>query len=156
MFLAYSLLLMLSGVALVVLGVAFRDQGTGSRVISVLAGVAFFGYGFYLTFLFTGGTYRIFFYAFVVPILLIVRAVKARNEARAHAAQAAHASFGGGHPQPQKGYAPPTQPGHPAPQGQAGWPAPQGQAGWPPPQGQPGYPPQPGQAPQGQPGHPVR
>jgi hypothetical protein len=84
---AYTILLMLSGLLLVVLGAAVGGQGTGSRVLSVLIGIAFFGYGFYLAFIFSGGEYRVFYYAFVVPILVVFRIVQARraNKARAGA-----------------------------------------------------------------------
>jgi hypothetical protein len=76
---AYTVLLMVSGVLLVVLGAAVGGQGTLSRVLNILVGLAFFGYGFYLEFLFQGGTYRVFLYAFVVPVLLIVRTIQARR-----------------------------------------------------------------------------
>jgi hypothetical protein len=76
---------MVSGVLLVVLGAAMGGQGAVSRVLNILVGLAFFGYGFYLEFLFQGGTYRVFFYAFVVPILLIVRTIQARRAVRARA-----------------------------------------------------------------------
>ncbi|MEH0845046.1 hypothetical protein V6U81_21920 [Micromonospora sp. CPCC 205711] len=165
MFVLYTLLLMLSGIALVVLGAVFRDQGVGSRILNVVVGLAFFGYGFYLLFLFPGGTYRIFLYAFVVPVLLIVQAVKARNEAKQEAEQqrlvvgpqgGAAAGYGvppqsgqyGVPPQSAQYGVPPQsgqygQPGQPAPQGSygpqaqpGGYPAPQGQA-YPGPQGYP-------------------
>ncbi|MDG4799866.1 hypothetical protein [Micromonospora sp. WMMD980] len=117
-FLIYTLLLLLGGIAMVAVGVAIKEQGTGSRLLNVVVGLAFFAYGFYLLFLFDGGDYRIFFYVFVLPILLIVRAVKARNEARERAS--AH-QFAGA---PQQGMFPPSGHGQPAP-------------GFPPAQGQP-------------------
>ncbi|GHJ15230.1 hypothetical protein [Micromonospora sp. AKA38] len=128
-FLIYTLLLLLGGIAMVAVGVAIKEQGTGSRVLNVIVGLAFFAYGFYLLFLFDGGSYRIFFYVFILPILLIVRAVKARREAREQAA--AH-QFAGA-PQPQygqpvsQGWQPAqpgnsAQPGHPTQQGWSGGP----------------------------------
>ncbi|MBQ1069907.1 MULTISPECIES: hypothetical protein [Micromonospora] len=154
-FLIYTLLLLLGGIAMVAVGVAVKEQGTGSRILNVVVGLAFFGYGFYLLFLFDGDSYRIFFYVFVLPILLIVRAVKARKEARE---QAAAQQFAGAPQQP--GMYPAGQ-GQPTPYGvPQGQPAPYGA----PPQGYPGqapqqhaaYPPHAGQpAPQGwQPGQP--
>ncbi|MFC4144682.1 hypothetical protein ACFO0M_00260 [Micromonospora mangrovi] len=156
--LVYELLLMLGGIAMIVTGLAIREQGTGSRILNAVIGLAFFCYGFYLMFLAPVGTrYRIFFYAFILPILLIVRAVKARKEAK-EAREAAAV-----HHQVVPGQVYPAAPGQPA----QGWPAP-GQAA---PQGHPGeapqgqYPPQGGygpapqgqygQVPQGQPGHPT-
>ncbi|WP_254909943.1 hypothetical protein [Micromonospora sp. NBS 11-29] len=107
-FLIYTLLLLLGGIAMVAVGVAVKEQGTGSRILNAVVGLAMFAYGFYLLFLFDGGSYRIFFYVFVLPILLIVRAVKARKEARE---QAAAPAFTGA---PQPGMFAPSAPGQPA------------------------------------------
>lgn len=158
--LVYELLLMLGGIAMIVTGLAIREQSTGSRILNGVAGLAFFCYGFYLMFLAPVGTrYTIFVWAFILPVLLIVRAVKARKEAReeaaAHqfAAPAQPAPQGHGYPadhgQVAQGW-PQGQYGQPAPQGQYGQPAPQGHYGQPAPEGQ--Y----GQAPQGQPGYPAQ
>ncbi|MEU7762570.1 MULTISPECIES: hypothetical protein [Micromonospora] len=154
-FLLYTLLLMLGGIAMVVVGAVVKEQGTGSRILNVVIGLAFFGYGFYLLFLFDGDSYRLFFYVFVLPILLIVRAVKARKEAREQAAAQQYAGgqqypgaqqypggpqYPGGQQQPgmypgaghgQPGPAFPPAPGQPAPYGAA----PQGHPGQPAPQG---------------------
>ncbi|MGW4467701.1 hypothetical protein [Micromonospora sp. NPDC004704] len=93
MFDAYTFLLMLSGLLLIAIGATFGGQSIGSRLLSVAVGIGFFGYGFYLEFLFEGGTYRVFFFAFVFPVLLTIRAIKERQEARAtQAAQAAQAA----------------------------------------------------------------
>ncbi|WP_435152196.1 hypothetical protein [Micromonospora aurantiaca (nom. illeg.)] len=180
-FLLYTLLLMLGGIAMVVVGAVVKEQGKGSRILNVVIGLAFFGYGFYLLFLFDGDSYRIFFYVFVLPILLIVRAVKARKEAREQAAAQQYAGgqqFAGaqqypggqqypgaqqpgaypaaGHGQPAPyGAAPQAHPGQPAPQGwHPNQPAPQGI----PPQAHPGQPGPYGAAPQypGQPNSPDR
>ncbi|SBT43957.1 DUF2076 domain-containing protein [Micromonospora auratinigra] len=150
--LIYELLLLLGGIAMVVIGLAVKEQSTLSRVLDVVFGIIFFCYGFYLMFLFEGGRYRVFIYAFILPILLIVRAFKARKEAREQ--EQAHQFVGA----PQAGpYGQPGQvaPGYPAAPGQPaqGWPAQPGQpAGYGP--GQPaGY--GEGQAPQqGYPAHP--
>ena len=159
--LVYELLLMLGGIAMIVTGLAIREQGTGSRVLNVVVGLGFFCYGFYLMFLAPVGTrYTIFFYAFILPVLLIVRAVKARKEAREEAAAhqfAAPVQQGQGYPAGQDQAAqgwPQSQYGQSAPQGQYGQ-APQGQPGYP---AQGGYPaPQQGQygQPQGHPGYPT-
>jgi hypothetical protein len=67
----YCLLLMFSGILMVVLGV-MRAQRPARRLIRVLLGIAYFGYGFYLTFIFTGGHYWLFFQAFLLPVLVLV------------------------------------------------------------------------------------
>lgn len=71
----YCLLLMFSGIAMLVTAVV-RNQKLQRRVIRALFGVAFFVYGFYLTFVFSGGHYFLIFQAFIVPILLIVDTVR--------------------------------------------------------------------------------
>ena len=160
----YELLLMLGGIAMIVTGLAIREQSTGSRILNGVAGLAFFCYGFYLMFLAPVGTrYTVFVWAFILPVLLIVRAVKARKEAREEAA--AHQFAAPAQPAPQ-GHGYPADHGQVAqgwPQGQYGQPAPEGQYGQAP-QGQPGYPaqggypaPQQGQygQPQGQQGYPT-
>jgi hypothetical protein len=74
----YSILLMLSGVLMIVLAATgFGTDSVGARVFSGLVGLAFTGYGFYLFFLFEGGRVWVLWYAFVLPIVLIFRAVKA-------------------------------------------------------------------------------
>lgn len=153
-FLIYDLLLLLGGIAMVVVGLAIKEQSTLSRVANIVVGIAFFCYGFYLMFLFEGGTYRIFIYAFILPILLIVQAFKARKSAR----EEAQAQQFAGVPQPgqygQYGQVAPGQqplPGQPA----QGWPAAPGQPAQYGQQGHPGQVPPQGhpvpQAPYGQP-----
>ena len=42
---------------MIVLGAALPNQGTASRLLNIVIGAGFFGYGFYLLFIFGGGTY---------------------------------------------------------------------------------------------------
>jgi hypothetical protein len=89
-FAAYVLLLMGSGVAMIVLATpAVRQSSMVLRVLNTLVGLAYFGYGFYLAFLFTGGTYVMFFQAFVLPVLLIIRTVQANRLAQREAQRSA-------------------------------------------------------------------
>jgi len=81
-FTIYTILLMVSGLMLTGMGVRLRNMGTGRRVLNILIGVAFLGYGFYLQFLFQGGAYHVFLYVFVLPVILAVRTLKANNAAR--------------------------------------------------------------------------
>jgi hypothetical protein len=67
----YCLLLMFSGIAMLVTAV-LRNQTIQRRVIRAVFGVGYFIYGFFLTFVFSGGHYLVFFQAFIVPVLLIV------------------------------------------------------------------------------------
>jgi predicted lipid-binding transport protein (Tim44 family) len=73
----YVVLLCLSGIVMVVLGAINKgEQSAGSRALGVLAGVAFLGYGIYLGFIFDGGSYMMFFQAFILPALLVVNFVR--------------------------------------------------------------------------------
>jgi len=71
----YCLFLMFSGIALLVLAV-LKKQLPQRRIVQAIFGLGFFGYGFYLTFIWGGGSYFVFFYAFVVPVMLIVNAFR--------------------------------------------------------------------------------
>lgn len=76
----YIVLLLFSGVALLVLGALNAGrQSTGWRILNLVIGLGFIGYGIYLGFVFKGGTYIVFFKAFFVPVLLIVNAVRSRS-----------------------------------------------------------------------------
>jgi hypothetical protein len=62
-------------------GVGF-GQSVGMRVLDGVIGLAFLGYGGYLALFFEGGEYRMFFYAFIVPIALIVQIFRSRSSTR--------------------------------------------------------------------------
>lgn len=76
-FSAYVLLLMFSGVIMLGLSSpAIKRSTRGLRLLNGLFGAGFVIYGFYLAFIFNGGTYIIFFKAFILPVLLIVNTVR--------------------------------------------------------------------------------
>ena len=100
-FSSYVLLLMFSGIVMVVLASpAVRQSTPLLRVLNTVIGLAFFGYGFYLAFLFDGGTYYMFFKAFVLPVVLLFRTVQTAR-ARSRARAAAPAPVEAPAPQPQ-------------------------------------------------------
>jgi hypothetical protein len=79
----YVILLMLAGLVLI----AFASPGfvrasTLRRVLNLVVGLGFLGYGFYLAFIFSGGHYFIFFYAFLAPIVLIARTLRGSTPKR--------------------------------------------------------------------------
>jgi hypothetical protein len=137
LFLAYVVFLAVSGAAMIAIAIIRGGQSNGARAFNGLLGVAFLGYAVYLALIFRGGHYFLFFYAFVLPILLIVRFFRTLGDRPRTAQPGAQQAYGGQSFQGQPPYeqSPYAQP----PYGQP----PQGQ----PPYGQPPY----GQPPYGQP-----
>lgn len=74
----YVVLLLVSGVAMVAIGVLNTGGAlsAGWRAFNVLAGLGFVGYGIYLGFISQSGSYIIFFKAFILPVVLIGRWVR--------------------------------------------------------------------------------
>jgi hypothetical protein len=82
--LVYIALLLASGVLMLVLA----GMGIGNRWLNGLIGLAALGYGIYLvTVFFTGGEFRVFIYAFILPVVAVVQLYKGLQERKA--AQAA-------------------------------------------------------------------
>jgi hypothetical protein len=90
----YCVFLMASGIVLLLVAV-LKNQTTQRRIVRALFGIGFFGYGFYLTFIFGGGSYFVFFYAFLVPLWLIVDTFRARGAASQRARQPVPAGMTG-------------------------------------------------------------
>jgi hypothetical protein len=89
----YCLLLMFTGIAMLVITLV-RGQTRGGKILNLVFGAGFLIYGLYLTFLFSGGTYIIFFKAFILPALLIVNTIRSAARRRAIARrQAAPAQY---------------------------------------------------------------
>ena len=75
--LGYTALLAVAG--LLMLGLAatgFGRQTAGQRLLNGVLGAGFLGYAIYLFFIFDGGTVIILWYVFILPVLLIVQAVR--------------------------------------------------------------------------------
>lgn len=75
-FSSYVLLLMFSGIVMIVLATPKVRSSVWLRILNVVVGLGFFGYGFYLAFLFDGGTYFLFFKAFILPAVLVFRTIQ--------------------------------------------------------------------------------
>ena len=73
MFHAYVLFLILSGIAMLVMAGIRNGQSTGRRVLNAVFGAGFTLYGLYLLLIFQGGHYLLFFYAFILPVIMIIR-----------------------------------------------------------------------------------
>jgi len=79
-FLLYVGLLALAGVLqLVIAGVGF-GAAVATRLVSGLFGLGFLGYAIYLAFFFEGGSFAMFWYAFIAPVATIAQVVKNRRE----------------------------------------------------------------------------
>lgn len=69
----YVVLLIFSGLVMLVMsGFGSHAQSAGMRVLNLIVGLGFLGYGVYLGFIFKGGSYLIFFKAFILPIVLVI------------------------------------------------------------------------------------
>ncbi|WP_152628001.1 hypothetical protein [Streptacidiphilus neutrinimicus] len=111
-FSAYVVLLLVSGIAmLVIAALNSSGQTTGWRIFNAIVGVGFFGYGIYLGFVFTGGSYLILFKVFILPVALIVNFFRSRKSRHADAAAPQAYVPTQGAPQPYDAAAPyvPTQ-----------------------------------------------
>ncbi|MGW4896959.1 hypothetical protein ACWEQL_32580 [Kitasatospora sp. NPDC004240] len=81
----YVIMLFVSGLLMVAIALLpFGRLSNGLRAFNGVAGVCFAGYAYYLNFVFEGGHYAIFFYAFILPVMMIARFVRSLTE-RAHA-----------------------------------------------------------------------
>jgi hypothetical protein len=108
LFYLYALVLIGSGIAMLVIAGVKSGQRRSRRIWNALFGAAFTIYGLYLLLFFRGGHYFIFFYAFILPILMIRQFFRDRSALRAAGGQAI--PFQG---QPQGYGAPPAGYGQP-------------------------------------------
>jgi len=68
---------MFTGIVMVVMASPVVKRSTVPlRLLNGVLGAVFFGYGFYLTFLFHGGSYFIVFKAFLLPAVLVFRTIQ--------------------------------------------------------------------------------
>ncbi|MDB5788532.1 hypothetical protein [Caballeronia mineralivorans] len=79
-FMFYIAALAVAGLVLVVLAaINLGGQSPVMRILNAVIGLGFLGYAFYLFFLFNGGTFRLFYYPFILPVLLVIQAVRNRK-----------------------------------------------------------------------------
>ena len=83
MFYAYAIFLTLSGILMLVMALAGRNYNKGRQILNFIFGAGFTIYGIYLLFVFKGGHYLIFFYAFAIPIFMVIRFFRDREAAKA-------------------------------------------------------------------------
>lgn len=78
-FFAYCALLVCSGLLTLAIALLPVPQHPVARVVGAGFGLAFLGYAVYLLFFFTGGTFALFFWAFIVPFMSVAHVVRARR-----------------------------------------------------------------------------
>jgi hypothetical protein len=88
-FLIYALFLVGSGIAMLAIACVRGGQSTTRRIWSGVLGGGFALYGLYLLAFFRGGHYVIFYYAFILPFLVIVRFFRDRSTIQARQQAAA-------------------------------------------------------------------
>jgi uncharacterized membrane protein HdeD (DUF308 family) len=103
----YTLFLILSGIAMLVMANVKTGQTTARRIWNAAFGAGFTLYGLYLLLFFQSGHYVLFLYVFILPVLMIVRFFRDRSAFRAR--QSAGAVQG-----PPPGYGQPGGYGQPS------------------------------------------
>ena len=79
-FLVYIVALAISGILLAILAIGgFGGTSVGMRLLNGLFALGFLGYAVYLFFFFEGGEFRMLWYAFVLPVILIIQAIRNRK-----------------------------------------------------------------------------
>ncbi len=80
-FMAYVIALGVSGALLLIVAAIGFGATVASRVISALVGLAFAGYAIYLQFfLADDATFNMYYYAFIVPILVLIQVFRSRKQ----------------------------------------------------------------------------
>ncbi|NKY87090.1 hypothetical protein [Nocardia veterana] len=72
MFNWYVALLAISGITMIAMASVRTGQSSGSRSLNAIFGTVYLCYAGYLAFLFDGGSYLIFFHAFLLPVVMVV------------------------------------------------------------------------------------
>jgi hypothetical protein len=80
-FMTYVIALGVSGALLLLVAIIGFGSTVASRVISALVGLAFAGYAIYLQFFMADdATFNMYYYAFIVPILVLIQVFRSRKQ----------------------------------------------------------------------------
>ncbi len=80
-FMTYVIALGVSGALLILVALVGFGSTVASRVISGLVGLAFAGYAIYLQFFLPEDeTFSMYYYAFIVPILVLIQVFRSRKQ----------------------------------------------------------------------------
>ncbi|WP_137876487.1 hypothetical protein [Rhodococcus sp. Q] len=80
MFGFYVAMLFVSGIVMIVVALVASGLHLGRRIVNGLIGAAFLSYGIYLAVFFDSGEYRIFLWVFILPLTLLVDAVRTAED----------------------------------------------------------------------------
>ncbi|MGK8468799.1 hypothetical protein [Nocardia cyriacigeorgica] len=75
----YVWMLVFSGTLMLVMAAVKGGQSETSRWLNGAFGAGFLAYAGYLAFVFEGGSYLIFFQAFILPVLMVVNFVRSTD-----------------------------------------------------------------------------
>jgi hypothetical protein len=85
-FMAYVIALGVSGALLLLVALIGFGSTVAARVTSAVVGLAFAGYAIYLQFfLAEGATFRKYYFAFIVPVLVIIQVFVSRKQKKEEA-----------------------------------------------------------------------
>jgi hypothetical protein len=89
-FMTYVIALGVSGALLILVALVGFGSTVASRVISGLVGLAFAGYAIYLQFFMADdATFSMYYYAFIVPVLVLIQVFRSRKQKKEEASPAA-------------------------------------------------------------------
>jgi hypothetical protein len=108
LFYVYVLFLIASGVVMLAMGGIRAAYAKRRRVVNLILGAGFTIYGLYLLLFFHGGHYILFYYAFILPIVMVVQFF--RDRAAYKTAQPVPQAPQAGYAQPPSEYG--QQPGY--------------------------------------------
>jgi hypothetical protein len=104
MFYVYAVFLILSGISMLVMALVRASYAKRRQVLNFILGAGFTIYGLYLLLVFNGGHYVMFYYAFVLPILMIYGFFRDRAAAARYRKMATGPKAGAGYPPVAGGY----------------------------------------------------
>jgi hypothetical protein len=78
-FQTYVIALGVSAVILLLAAIVGFGATAGARAISALIGLGFLGYAIYLEFFLGAGTFKMYYYAFALPVVVLVNLYRSRR-----------------------------------------------------------------------------
>jgi hypothetical protein len=79
----YVIALAVSGLLMLLAAIVGFGSTGGARALSGIVGLGFLGYAIYLEFFLGEGTFTMFYYAFIAPIVVLVNVFRSRKNREA-------------------------------------------------------------------------